>query len=42
MCDSHFHMGGEREDLGFLVKVWNWGEFCAACSDSESNILCGL
>ena len=37
---SDIYMGGEREDLGFLVKVW--GGFCAACSESEGNVLCGL
>ena len=42
MGASHVHMGGEREDLGFFVKVWEWGGFCAASSDSKSSILCGL
>ena len=40
MCDSHIHVGGEREDLGFLVKMWEWGGFCAACSFAESSVLC--
>ena len=42
MCASHVHMGGERDDLGFFVKVWEWGGFCAAFSDSDSSGLCGL
>ncbi len=42
VCTSRVHMGGEREDLGFLMKMWEWGGFCAACSDSEISILSGL
>ena len=42
MCASHVHMGGKKEDLGFLIKLWEWGGFCAACNKSESSILWDL
>ena len=42
MCASHVHLGGVREDLGFVVKVWGWDRFRAACCESESSVLCGL
>ena len=39
MCASHVHMGGEREDLSFLVKVWDEVDFVPPVAFREQCIV---
>ena len=42
VCTSHVHVLFQGENLCFVVEMVNGCGVCAACSNSECGVLCGL